>query len=173
MQSIEYTKSEGWVEVRVPTYKRNVLLLSCLSSIINQTWQQWRAIVFDDASDNETREVVDEIGDWRICYRANAVRLGAAGNLNQCFQTKGYYAGSLFACCLEDDNWMYPHAIETNIQTLISCGGSIMMRNQDIFKRSDDDIAPTKQTTLGPWFAKSAFYGPVELAARSMFYTGI
>jgi hypothetical protein len=161
------------VEVRIPTYKRNTLLLECLQSLVGQSWTNWKAKVFDDANDPQARELVGLIGDPRIEYVANASRLGAAGNLNQCFQTRPYYPQSAFACCLEDDNWFYPFALETNVRALQSCGGSILMRNQDVYRRTDVGVSPTGHTTLCSWFEESGFYKPIELAARTFFYTGI
>lgn len=161
------------VEVRIPTYKRNDMLSACLDSLISQTWSHWKAIIFDDANDSETRRLVLSKGDSRLTYKPNPVRVGAAANLNQCFQTRGYIRDSVYACCLEDDNWLYPCALESNIETLESEDVHIMMRNQDIFVRSNVGVAHTSKTTLFKWFNESRQYEPVELAARTIFYTGI
>lgn len=161
------------VEVRIPTFKRNELLSACLDSLIAQSWPHWKAIVFDDANDIETHNVVQDKRDSRLTYKANPARLGAAANLNQCFQTKGYHNNSTYACCLEDDNWLYPHALESNIDTLRSTNAYIMMRNQDIFTRTTQGVDAAGETTLLQWFPQSRLYAPVELAARSIFYTGI
>lgn len=161
------------VEVRIPTYKRNDLLSTCLDSLISQTWSSWQAIVFDDSNDAETRDVVHGKKDSRIAYKPNSRRLGAAGNLNKCFQTRGYNDASTYACCLEDDNWLYPHAIESNIATVKSHDARIMMRNQDVFTRATHDVNFSGKTTLSQWFSESRFYSPIELAARTIFYTGI
>lgn len=161
------------VEVRIPTYKRNEMLSSCLDTLISQSWQNWQAIIFDDANDAKTRNVVQDKRDSRFTYKANPARLGAAANLNQCFQTKGYHKDSAYACCLEDDNWLYPNTIESNIDSLKSRDACIMMRNQDVFTRTSKCIEPSGKTTLLPWFLESRLYAPIELAARSVFYTGI
>ncbi len=161
------------VEVRIPTYKRNDMLSSCLDSLIAQSWSNWKAFIFDDANDVATREVILSKKDGRFIYRPNSARLGAAANLNQCFQTKGYKHCSDYACCLEDDNWLYPYAIETNVETLRSQNAHIMMRNQDIFARSGAVAIPTGESTILKWFQQARFYEPVELAVRSIFYTGI
>ena len=161
------------VEVRIPTYKRNEMLSSCLDSLIAQSWQNWIAIIFDDANDAETHNIVLDKRDSRLTYKPNPARLGAAANLNQCFQTKGYYSNSTYACCLEDDNWLYPQAVESNVETLRSQNAYIMMRNQDIFARSKHGVSPTGETTLMQWFPCSRLYSPMELAVRTIFYTGI
>lgn len=161
------------VEVRIPTYNRNNMLSCSLDSLIAQSWQNWRATVFDDANDASTLELVRTKGDSRILYKPNNKRLGAAENLNQCFQTKGYDPNSVYACCLEDDNWLYPNAIKSNIETLKIHDAHILMRNQDIFSRSEEGVTPTGSTTLLQWFSEERLYEPVELAARSIFYTGI
>lgn len=167
------TSFSPWVEVRVPTFKRNGLLIEALQSLLRQTWTAWQAIVFDDAGDRETHAIVQDLNDKRIVYRANPSRLGASGNLNQCFQSNAYYARSSFACCLEDDNWLYPHALESNIVTMQSTGALIMMRNQDIYSRTRSALSKTNATTLGCWFSRDGFYEPIDLIARTFFYTGI
>jgi glycosyltransferase involved in cell wall biosynthesis len=165
--------SQPVVEVRIPTYKRPQMLGECLDSLLAQTWTDWRAIVFDDSSSREAKPVVEMRGDSRIHYRANPVRFGAAANLNQCFRTASLLPGSTFAFCLEDDNWLYPHAIAANIKIISESGCSIMMRNQDIINRNKAELSPSGETTLGNWFSRTGPVSPLELYARTVFFTGI
>lgn len=161
------------VEVRVPTYQRPDMLSHCLDSLIAQTWSNWRAIVFDDSRDHSSEAIVSGKFDTRIIYQRNNERLGAAGNLNQCFQTKSIIPGSLYACCLEDDNWIYPSLFESNIAILRESGCSILMRNQDIFLRDGMNVAATGGTTLGRWFLSDNVVRQIDLHARTFFYTGV
>ncbi|MDE2578446.1 MAG: glycosyltransferase [Hyphomicrobiales bacterium] len=98
------------VEIRVPTYRRPVLLERALRSALAQTDADWRCIVFDDCAQHSARPLVESLGDARFVYRANAVQRGAIGNIDQCFRNSPY-AGGGFALVLEDDNYLLPEHI--------------------------------------------------------------
>lgn len=52
-------RDEG-VSVIVPCFNREVTLLSCLSSIYNQTYKKLQIINIDDGSTDETGIILDE-----------------------------------------------------------------------------------------------------------------
>lgn len=49
------------ISIIVPTYNRAELIIETLSSVINQSYQNWECIVVDDGSDDDTTIVVQEI----------------------------------------------------------------------------------------------------------------
>ena len=87
----------------MPTFRRPVLLERALRSLVAQTHENWRAIVFDDCPDGSAQVVVERVADERIAYRRNAMQIGAIGNIDQCFHNQPF-AGGEFCCILEDDN---------------------------------------------------------------------
>lgn len=162
------------VEVRIPTYRRPEMLSEALQSLISQTHGHWVARVFDDSPEREAEAVVSGLRDSRISYVQNPRRLGAAGNLNQCFATGALFSEASHACCLEDDNLLAPAFMAKNLAVLERTGLSILMRNQAIFRREDGRRhVTTASTTLDPWFHQSRAYTPLELHARTFFYTGV
>ena len=56
------------VTVAVPTFNRARLLKICLESILNQTYSDFRVLVLDNASTDDTQDVVDSISDQRLSY---------------------------------------------------------------------------------------------------------
>ncbi len=56
------------VSVIIPTYNQADLLQKALQSIINQKFQNWEAIVIDNYSEDNTKEIVESIRDSRINY---------------------------------------------------------------------------------------------------------
>ena len=56
------------VSVIIPTYNQADLLRKALQSVINQTFQNWEAIVIDNHSKDDTKEVVESFHDDRIRY---------------------------------------------------------------------------------------------------------
>jgi len=56
------------VSVIIPTYNQADLLQKALQSVIDQTFQNWEAIVIDNYSEDNTKEIVESIHDSRIKY---------------------------------------------------------------------------------------------------------
>ncbi|MCP9820637.1 glycosyltransferase family 2 protein [Synechococcus sp. Cruz-9H2] len=164
---------EPLVEVRIPTYRRPEMLIDALQSLLRQTHQRWLAIVFDDSPDCEAKGIVRSLDDPRISYASNRTRLGAAGNINQCFNPSPLCHEASYFFCLEDDNLIQPQFIELNIVALRESGCAVMMRNQRIFARRSSGHVVVDGTTLGPWFSVTGVYSSLELCARTFFYTGV
>ena len=101
-------------EFRVPTFRRPGLLKRALLSIQEQTYSDWRCVVFDDCPDGSARSVVDNIEDPRISYSHNSQRLGASGNIDKSF-ARGPMLDGQYAFVLEDDNYLLPDHIERSI----------------------------------------------------------
>ncbi len=167
------TLIEPLVEIRIPTYRRPEMLVDALHSLLCQTHHNWFAVVFDDSPDCEAKNIVCSLDDPRISYIANRNRLGAAGNINQCFDPAPLCQEASYFFCLEDDNLLEPQFIELNIVALRESGCAIMMRNQLIFIRRLNARVVVDGTTLGPWFPVTGVYSSLELCARTFFYTGI
>lgn len=165
--------TEPLVEIRIPTYRRPEMLIDALRSLLCQTHHHWLAFVFDDSPDCEARYIVDSLDDPRISYTANRTRLGAAGNINQCFNPSPLRHETSYFFCLEDDNLLQPQFIELNIVALRESGCAVMMRNQHIFARRASARVVVDGTTLGPWFSATGVYSSLELCARTFFYTGV
>jgi glycosyltransferase involved in cell wall biosynthesis len=116
-------------EVRVPTFRRPILLKRALLSLIEQSYSNWRCIVFDDCPEQSARSVVEDIQDNRIVYSPNAKRLGALGNIDQSF-AKEPFLGGRYAFVLEDDNYLLPQHIEKAIRTLEKNATKVVFCNQ-------------------------------------------
>ena len=69
--------------VVVPTYNEARRLAACIESILNQTIPDWELIIIDDASTDDTPEVVSRFQDPRICYIRSAANLGPPGARNR------------------------------------------------------------------------------------------
>jgi glycosyltransferase involved in cell wall biosynthesis len=117
------------VEVRVPTYNRPMYLRRALDALLNQTYENWRAIVLDDGDAAITRQVVSEIGDSRISHHANRERLGAAANIRRAFAREPIVEGEFFYV-LEDDNVILPKFIEQNLGWLSTHEVALVFNNQ-------------------------------------------
>jgi glycosyltransferase involved in cell wall biosynthesis len=91
------------VSVIIPTYNRAELLRLAITSVLNQTFQDFEIIVVDDASKDHTHKVVHNFRDKRIKYIRHEVnkRVAAARNtgvLNS--------SGNYIAFVDDDDEWL-------------------------------------------------------------------
>lgn len=127
------------VEVRTPTFRRPVLLRRALSSLVAQTWSNWRCIVLDDEpGGGVARNICEELADQRIIYRANDKNLGVGRNIDQAFSL-GPLPGSTHACVLEDDNYYLPDLLRDNLVSMRNYGTDIVLRNQFIERPNGRD----------------------------------
>lgn len=119
------------IEIRIPTYKRPDLLNRALQSLIQQNFQNWKAIVLDDSPNSEAKEIV-KINDDRLTYRQNQQNLGGAKNLTLSFSSKPFFPDSLFACVLEDDNYYKPNFLANALSYLKSGEYEVFLGNAQI-----------------------------------------
>src|SRR6516165_10159211 len=94
-------------EIRIAACNRPNMLRRAVKSLQTQTYPHWKAIVFDDSSSYTSKDVIQSVADDRISYVHNLKRLGAAGNIDQCFSPTNITGGD-YACLLEDDNFWLP-----------------------------------------------------------------
>lgn len=89
--------------VLMATYNRAALLPRAIKSVLGQTFHDFELIVIDDASADDTAEVVRQIGDDRIRYVQLAENGGQSRALNAGItQAQGEYISFLDS----DDEWL-------------------------------------------------------------------
>lgn len=68
----------------IPTYQRPKLLRRAILSVLNQHYQNFQVWVYDNASGDETADVVADIAkrDNRVKYYCHATNIGAVANFN-------------------------------------------------------------------------------------------
>lgn len=133
------------VEVRIITYKRPALLRRALAGLCNQTYADWKAVVYDDSPERESLDIVAELGDSRIVCRPNAKNLGAALNLCRAFAPDPVFEDSEFACVLEDDNLFMPALLEENTRSLQARQEPVLARNYGMVDIEEDGTFTANQ----------------------------
>ena len=90
------------ISVMLPTYNRAHLVGRTIESVLNQTFQDWDLVIVDDASQDDTVEVVEEYcrRDSRLQLVVNERNLGLTRNWNSCL---GLAAGPLVQIMQSDD----------------------------------------------------------------------
>jgi len=91
------------VSVIIPTYNRANFLRSAIQSVLNQTFKDFEVIVVDDASTDNTRQLIHEFVDDRICYIAHNKNRGGSASRNTGIESS---KGKFIAFLDDDDMWM-------------------------------------------------------------------
>lgn len=102
------------VAVFVPTYNRASLLAGAIRSVLEQTFERFSLIVADNASTDETPEIVGGFGDERLTYVRRPENIGLLGNFNACLS--GVKADYCLVLC--DDDLLEPTFLESTVPLL-------------------------------------------------------
>ena len=99
------------ITVIIPTYRRPQLLKRAISSVLCQTFADFKVCVYDNASSDETPDVVKEIAvrDSRVFYHCHDRNIGIARN----FQFGLMKVDTPFFSFLSDDDFLLPSFFET------------------------------------------------------------
>jgi len=106
--------SEPKVSVCIPTRDRAAWLAEALESVFAQTLQDFEIVVCDDASTDDTLEVVADRADPRLHYLRHERPLGIAANRNACLQA----ARGRYVAWLDSDDRYLPRMLETQCAAL-------------------------------------------------------
>jgi len=96
------TKKSPTVSVIIPTYNRAHLVGRAIKSVLEQTYQDFELIVIDDASTDNTEEVVKSFNDERIKYLKHDENKGGAAARNTGIKVA---RGEYIAFQDSDDEW--------------------------------------------------------------------
>jgi glycosyltransferase involved in cell wall biosynthesis len=96
------------VTIAIPTYNRAAFLTEALDSALAQTYQNIEVIVSDNASTDNTLQLLGNYNDDRLIVIQQETNLGMVGNWNACLEKA---SGEIFIL-LSDDDFLEPTAIE-------------------------------------------------------------
>ena len=94
---------EYLISIITPTYNCAQFIGETIKSVINQTYTNWEMIIVDDASNDNTEEVVQSIKDERIKYIRLKENSGAATARNIAMENA---SGKFMAFLDSDDIWI-------------------------------------------------------------------
>lgn len=105
------------VTVVVPTYNRaSSFLPEALQSALNQIYQNFQIIIFDNCSKDDTKGVVHSFRDNRIEYYRHSQNIGMQRNWRFALT----YPQTEYVALLEDDNIWMPNHLELAMESLNS-----------------------------------------------------
>lgn len=120
------------VSVIIPAYNRAHLVMRAINSVLNQTFQDFEIIIVDDASRDNTEELVRGIHDKRIFYiQHEKNRGGSAARNTGIKQARGEYIAFLDS----DDEWL-PEKLEKQLKVFEQSTNSVGLVYTGIIKES-------------------------------------
>lgn len=99
------------VSVVIPTYNRETKILRAIESVQLQTHHNLEILIIDDASTDNTQEIVNSLSDHRIRYFKFDENSGGATARNKGIELAG---GEFVAFLDSDDEWM-PDMLEKSL----------------------------------------------------------
>jgi glycosyltransferase involved in cell wall biosynthesis len=109
------------VSINIPCYRQLEYARRCLDAIRAQTFRDFEVTLYDDGGCDEYRDYVAGLGDERVRYHRNPVRLGAMHNMFHAIT-----AGSgRYTIAFHEDDLIGSHYLETAVAILEadpSCG---------------------------------------------------
>ena len=105
---------ETKVTIAVPTLNRSSLLKACLTSILTQDYQNFNVIVLDNASTDDTQDVVASFADPRLTYIGCKENIGQLLNWNRAIDINS----SPYLNIFHDDDVMLPGFISSSVRIL-------------------------------------------------------
>jgi Glycosyltransferases involved in cell wall biogenesis len=108
-------KQTPLVSIIMPTYNRAELIMQTIQSVLDQTYNNWKLIILDDGSDDNTEEKVSSIRDPRIHF-VKMGRVAVSGRLKN--EGIAMSNGELIGFIDSDDLWA-PDKLEKQITALL------------------------------------------------------
>ena len=108
-------QSQPLVTIGIPNYNYASYLHECISSVINQTYKNIEILISDNASTDNSVEVIKSFNDPRIRYWVNDENLGVYPNWDLLVkEAKGEYFK-----ILQSDDYIEPTYVEECVENLI------------------------------------------------------
>ena len=109
------SKDGVMVTVGIPTFNRAKLLRESLTSVLSQSYRDFRLLVCDNASEDDTEETVASFADARIDYVRSDENIGMVANFNRVIGL----TETEFLVLLPDDDLLYPDHLRRTVATLL------------------------------------------------------
>jgi glycosyltransferase involved in cell wall biosynthesis len=115
------------IDVLMPAYNSEAFIHEAISSMLNQTYENFRLLVFNDGSSDNTQEILRTFKDKRILYFESEQNIGCANALNALLQS----ADAKYIARMDADDISLPNRLEVQINfmesnpDLVLCGAGL------------------------------------------------
>lgn len=136
-------ENKGLVSIIMPSWNTGEYILDSINSVINQTYANWELIVVDDASTDNTLEMLKKINDRRVKVIVNDTNMGAALTRNVALKAA---RGEWIAFLDSDDLWL-PEKLEHMLNFMVS--NNYVFAYHD-YEKIDEDSNKLEIIVSGP-----------------------
>jgi glycosyltransferase involved in cell wall biosynthesis len=102
------------ITIAIPTFNRAALLKQCIQSALSQTYDNIEVLVSDNASTDDTREVLRGFNDERLRVLRQQTNMGLLPNWNACLAA----AAGEYVVFVSDDDRISPWLLERCVDVL-------------------------------------------------------
>ncbi|MDR6157090.1 glycosyltransferase involved in cell wall biosynthesis [Chryseobacterium sp. SLBN-27] len=149
------------ISVLIANYNNGKFFKDCYFSLINQTYPNWEAIIVDDASTDNSLEIIENLikNDSRFQLFKNTENKGCGFTKKRCVE----FANGEICGFLDPDDALFPEALEKSAG-VYDTGDFVAAYSKMLM--CDDNLAPqnvyagTKQIYNNPYF----FNCPIQVA---------
>jgi len=126
--------------VFVPTYNSEKYLRQCLDSVLQQTFQDWKCVISDDASTDKSVEIAREYEkiDSRFKVITHDKNVGAANNWNRAKENNNSFATKILCA----DDYLFKDALKEQLDILQRNQTSIVFSERYIVFPSGKKLHP-------------------------------
>lgn len=139
------------VSICIPSYNNEKYISKTITSVLNQTYQDFEIIISDDASTDNTIEIAKSFNDSRIKIFKNTVNSGVTKNWNRSLDlAQGDYIklvcgdDILYPACLEkqvkvlDNDNIFSIALVTSHSHVINSSDKVIFKRKSFFKPGEN-----------------------------------
>lgn len=97
-----------YVTIAIPTYNRAALLRGCIASALAQTYPHFEVLVSNNASPDDTAQILDQFSDPRLRVITQETNIGLLPNWNACLAN----ARGDYIIFVSDDDRIFPALLD-------------------------------------------------------------
>ena len=121
---MKYTPED--LEIFVASYNRAEFLDQALISLLNQTAKGFRIVVIDNASTDNTEDIVKKYEDQGVEFFKSEINIGFKGN----FRRAQEMASKKWSMIFHDDDIMHPDYIKTALECINKLDNPVLISSQ-------------------------------------------
>ena len=162
------------ISVIMSTYNEEKYIETSLKSLLNQTFKEFEIIIVDDASTDNTKQLIQGLQDERIHLICNEENRGLTKNLNKALK----YVTGKYIARMDGDDIAFPTRFEKQVQymekhpetMLVSCYTKSFGDSDLVFALPDDSEVLRVRMLVRPVYAHPGFMMRRELIEAGYQY---
>lgn len=162
------------ISVIMSTYNEEKYIETSLKSLLNQTFKEFEIIIVDDASTDNTKQLIQNLQDERIRLICNEENQGLTKNLNKALK----YVTGKYIARMDGDDIAFPTRFEKQVQymekhpetMLVSCYTKSFGDSDLVFALPDDSEVLRVRMLVRPVYAHPGFMMRRELIEAGYQY---